>query len=144
MTKKATVLYAEDDADDRLLMREAFEDAELSGALQCVNDGQELLDRLKEGAGPAHRECQPALVLLDLNMPRKDGREALKEMKEDCALRDIPVIVLTTSSAEQDIAQARELGAAGFFTKPTSFADLCALIANLRDRWLQPESLTPS
>jgi CheY-like chemotaxis protein len=144
MSNKPRTFYAEDDADDRLLMQEAFEEVGLPNALVCLNDGQELLDRLRmQGADPAGEDCGARLIVLDLNMPRKDGRETLMEIKEDRSLCDIPVVVLTTSSADQDIAQAQRLGAADFFTKPTNFAALCDIVASLCTRWLQPRTFTP-
>jgi CheY-like chemotaxis protein len=144
MSSEPLIFYAEDDADDRLLMQEAVEEIGLSDALVCVNDGQELLDRLREHRpGSAEEHGGPSLILLDLNMPRKDGRETLQEIKEDRSLCDIPVVVLTTSSADQDIVQAQRLGAADFFTKPTDFAALCDIVASLCTRWLQPRTFTP-
>jgi len=144
MSNTPRTFYAEDDADDQLLMQEAFDEVGLADALVCVDDGQELLDRLRmQGADPAGEDCGTRLIVLDLNMPRKDGRETLMEIKEDRSLCHIPVVVLTTSSADQDIAQARRLGAADFFTKPTDFATLCAIVASLRTRWLQPVALMP-
>lgn len=144
MSNKPRIFYAEDDADDRLLMQEAFDEVGLPEALVCVDDGQALLDRLRmQDADPAGEDCVVRLIVLDLNMPRKNGRETLIEIKEDRSLCHIPVVVLTTSGADQDVAQARRLGAADFFTKPTDFAALCAIVAGLCTRWLQPAAVLP-
>jgi CheY-like chemotaxis protein len=134
------VFYADDDVDDHLLMQEAFEQAGLPNELLCASDGQELLDCVRQRIGdPTAKDNPPRLILLDLNMPRKDGREALKEVKGDRSLCNIPVVILTTSSAEQDITQSRALGASDFFTKPTDFKALCEIVARLRARWIEPE-----
>src|SRR5947209_16514798 len=106
--KPITILMADDDPDDRLMAREAFQEARLANDLRFVEDGAELLDYLRRRgkyADPASSP-RPGLILLDLNMPRKDGREALGEIKADPSLRNIRVVVLTTSKAEEDIERA--------------------------------------
>jgi len=134
-----TILMAEDDADDRLMAREAFEECRLGNPLQFVGDGEELMDYLNRRGKYADDVLypMPGLILLDLNMPRKDGREALREIKSDPALRDIPVVVLTTSKAEQDVADSYGDGANSFITKPVSFAALIEVVRTVGKYWLQ-------
>jgi CheY-like chemotaxis protein len=141
-----TILMAEDDADDRLMTREAFQECRLGNPLQFVADGEELMDYLKR-RGPyadAVRFPMPGLILLDLNMPRKDGREALREIKADPELREIPVVVLTTSKAEEDVANSYSDGANSFITKPVSFAALIEVVQTLGKYWLQIVDLPPA
>lgn len=148
--KSITILVADDDADDRLMIREALEENRLANDLRFVNDGEELLAYLKrEGkfADPAGSP-RPGLILLDLNMPRKDGREALREIKEDPVLRGIPVVVLTTSKAEEDVYRTYNLGVNSFITKPVTFDALVAITRELGRYWfeiveLPPESIGP-
>ena len=132
-----TILMADDDADDRRLTQEALEEGRLINEVQFVNDGVELLDYLrKEGkfAPPAvvHR---PGLILLDLNMPRKDGRTVLKEIKNDPALRQIPVVVLTTSKADEDIYRSYDLGVNSYIVKPVTFEALVDILQTLENYW---------
>jgi CheY-like chemotaxis protein len=142
MAKRAspvTILMADDDHDDCLLAREALQEARVVSELRVVQDGEELLQYLRrEGAyavpGAAPR---PGLILLDLDMPRKDGREALEEIKADPALRAIPVIVMTTSQAENDIVQSYGLGAASYITKPVAFDSLVEVMQMLGRYWLE-------
>ena len=138
-TRPIVILMAEDDADDRLLVREAFEESRLVNELRFVEDGEELLDYLR-GQGRFSDPLsapRPGLVLLDLNMPRKDGREALREIKEDPDLRRIPVVVMTTSKAEEDIFRSYELGASSFITKPVTFERLVELMKTLGQYWIE-------
>src|SRR4051812_35757301 len=121
-----TILMAEDDADDRMLTEEAFEESKLVNDLRFVEDGQELVDYLKR-RGRYQDPCaspRPGIILLDLNMPRKDGRQALTEIKADPDLRNIPVIILTTSKAEEDVVRTYGLGANSYIQKPVTFAGL--------------------
>jgi CheY-like chemotaxis protein len=141
-----TILMADDDEDDRLLTREAMEEARLINDLRFVEDGVELLAYLhREGSwsepGAAPR---PGLILLDLNMPRMDGRTALEHIKADPALRRIPVVVLTTSKAEEDILRSYDLGAASFISKPVTFSALVNLVGTLGRYWTSIVSLPPS
>ncbi len=134
-----TILMADDDADDRLMTKEALEDARLANELYFVEDGEELLDYLhRRGrfADPA-LSPRPGLILLDLNMPRKDGREALREIKADPELRRIPVVVLTTSKAEEDILRTYDLGVNSFITKPVSFEALVEVMRALARYWFE-------
>jgi len=135
--KTIVVLMADDDADDRLLVTDAFADSGFPGELRFVEDGEELLDYLfhrgkYEAATTAPR---PRLILLDLNMPRKDGREVLLEIKADPDLRRIPVVVLTTSQADTDIGGVYELGANSFITKPVKFDALVKVMKALDQYW---------
>ena len=136
---KPAVLMADDDEDDCLLARDAFEQAHSNGDFLCVEDGDELMrylmGSLQSGAqGP---RCLPGLILLDLNMPGKDGRQALKEIKSCPAFRDIPIVVLTTSREEKDVVFSREMGADSFITKPVKFDHWVRMMTSLADKWLQ-------
>jgi two-component system response regulator len=144
-TKPITILMADDDPDDRQLTREAFEENHLANDLRFVEDGEELMDYLHqrgkyaaEGAAPL-----PGLILLDLNMPRKDGREALQEIKADPRLRNIRVVVLTTSKAEEDVVRSYDLSAASYITKPVTFERLVEVIRTLGKYWLEIVELPP-
>ncbi len=131
------ILMAEDDPDDRLLMEEAVAEAGLDAALYYVADGRELVDhlaRIKAGHAGG-REPLPDLILLDLNMPRMDGREVLEWIMAGQDFQHIPVVVLTTTSSPEDRSSARVLGTADFLVKPTSFEDLVALVRSLPEYW---------
>ena len=137
--RSITILLADDDADDRMMAADALEESRLANDLKCVEDGEELMDYLRHrgkfaGSNEAPR---PGLILLDLNMPRKDGREALKEIKADPELRSIPVIVLTTSKAEEDIYRTYDLGVNSFTTKPVNFESLVAVMKALGKYWFE-------
>jgi two-component system, response regulator len=131
------IVMAEDDEDDRLLAEEAFQEARLGVELDFVGDGVELLDYLKRrGAHAAKADLPlPAIILLDLNMPKLDGRETLEALKADPALREIQVVVLTTSKAEVDIFRTYDLGANSFITKPVTFRGLVNVMRTLASRW---------
>jgi CheY-like chemotaxis protein len=133
-------LMAEDDPDDRLLIKEAFRENQAANSIHFVKDGVELLDYLRRQdkylANPGNAPV-PDLILLDLNMPRKDGREALKEIKTDPHLRHIPVVVLTTSNAEEDIQHCYDIGATSYIIKPVKFDKLVEAIKRLRQYWVQ-------
>lgn len=134
-----TILYADDDADDQLLIKEALEDARLLNDLRFVNDGEELMDyllRRGDYADPA-KSPRPGLILLDLNMPRKNGREALVEIKQNPNLRRIPIVVLTTSKAEEDIYRSYDLGVNSFISKPVNFSGMTAVMRALGTYWFQ-------
>jgi CheY-like chemotaxis protein len=132
-----SILMADDDPDDRMLVREALNESRASQRLDCVEDGEELLDYLRRRGKYEHlpADHQPRIILLDLNMPRKDGREALKEIKEDPQLRQIPVIVLTTSNAVEDIQRTYDLGASSFLIKPRNFETLVKTLETLVLYW---------
>ena len=134
-----TILVADDDADDRMLAQDALAESRLANDLRFVEDGEELLAYLKRKGkyeNPASSP-RPGLILLDLNMPKKDGREALKEIKSDVSLRQIPVVVLTTSKAEEDIYRTYDLGVNSFITKPVSFEGLVAVMKALGRYWFE-------
>ncbi|MFZ1071886.1 MAG: response regulator [Verrucomicrobiia bacterium] len=134
-----TILLADDDPDDRQLTRDAFGENRLVNDLHCVEDGEELMDYLRRRGRYTDLEGEPlpGLILLDLNMPRKDGREALKEIKEDPILRRIPIVVLTTSKAEEDILRSYDLGVNSYVTKPVTFKSLVELIKVLGQYWFE-------
>ncbi|UCD35533.1 MAG: response regulator [Nitrospiraceae bacterium] len=134
-----TILMADDDEDDRLMTKEAFDEAKLANELRFVEDGEELLDYLthRNKYADSSTSPRPGLILLDLNMPRKDGREALREIKADPDLRQIPIVVLTTSKAEEDIYRSYDLGVNSFITKPVSFEGMVFVITTLAQYWFQ-------
>jgi len=137
--KPVVFLMADDDPDDRLLIKEAFQESLITNTIFFVEDGVELMDYLhrKEKYKNPGDSPMPDLILLDLNMPRKDGREALAEIKSDPHLRYIPVVVLTTSKAEEDIMRSYDIGAAGYITKPVTFDGLVEAIKGLKRYWVQ-------
>ena len=130
------VVLADDDPDDCSLTSEAFRYASLANPLRFMTDGEKLLAYLHRCIESREPNSLPALILLDLNMPRMSGREALHAIKGNPALRNIPVIVWTTSSAEEDISRAREAGCDAYLTKPPSFAEMVDAMRALCDRWL--------
>lgn len=137
--KPVLILMAEDDPDDRILIRDAFEEIALANPIRFVGDGEELLDYLRRKGDYTDTVLHPlpGLILLDLNMPRKDGREALREIKQDDALRHIPIIVLTTSKAEEDISHTYSLGVNSFIVKPVGFEALVRLVSQFSRYWLE-------
>jgi CheY-like chemotaxis protein len=137
--RPVTILMAEDDPDDRLMAREAFEESRLANSLYFVHDGLELMDYLLRRGGYAdpERSPRPGVILLDLNMPRKDGREALREIKADPDLRRIPIVILTTSKAEEDILRSYDLGANSFITKPVTFESLVNVVRTISSYWFE-------
>jgi CheY-like chemotaxis protein len=134
-----TILMADDDADDRMMTKEAFEENRIANDLRFVVDGEELMDYLKRRGkyGDPDTSPRPGLILLDLNMPRKDGREALAEIKADPALKNIRVVIMTTSKAEEDIFRTYDLSAASYITKPVTFEGLVEVIKTLGKYWLE-------
>jgi CheY-like chemotaxis protein len=139
LSKPITILMADDDADDRKLTKDAFEESRVVNDLRFVVDGVELMDYLKRRghyADPA-TSPRPGLILLDLNMPKKDGREALEEIKADPALKTIRVVILTTSQAEVDIYRTYNLSASSYITKPVTFEGLVEVIRTLGRYWLE-------
>ena len=141
-----TILIADDDEDDRLMLRDAFGEARLGIDLRAVTDGVELLDYLNRRGRHADPEQspRPALILLDLNMPRMDGREALATIKQDAALRSIPIVVLTTSKDEQDVAATYALGVNAFITKPVTYLGLVEVMKVVTRFWLEIVDLPPA
>jgi CheY-like chemotaxis protein len=130
------IVMADDDEDDRAATREGLERNRLANDFRTVNDGEELMSFLRR-EGPYADAPRPGLILLDLNMPRMDGREALREIKRDPALRAIPIVVLTTSSQEEDILRSYDLGASSYITKPVTFDALVKVLAALGEYWVQ-------
>jgi CheY-like chemotaxis protein len=130
---------AEDDPDDRLLTEEALREAHLVNDLHFVFDGEELMDYLRNQGKFADKDDnpRPGIILLDLNMPKKDGREALQEIKDDESLRSIPVVVLTTSKAEEDILKSYDLGVSGYVTKPVTLQELIEVMKALGRYWFE-------
>lgn len=141
-----TILICDDDEDDRMLTQQALEDAHISNALRFVEDGEQLLDYLYQRgafAGETGAAPRPGLILLDLNMPTMDGREALRLIKQDATLLDIPVVVLTTSSLDEDIIKSYKLGVNSFITKPVTFSGLVEAMNVLGRYWLEIVELPP-
>ncbi len=137
--KPVTILMADDDPDDRMLAQDALKEARLGNQMNFVEDGQALMDYLQRRGDYSNPEKspRPGLILLDLNMPKKDGREALKEIKNDPSLRRIPVVVMTTSKADQDILRSYDLGANSYITKPVTFDELVEVVRGLGHYWFE-------
>jgi two-component system response regulator len=140
-----TILLADDDEDDRLMTRDALRDARLHNDLRFCIDGVDLMDYLHRRGRHANPtdSPRPGLILLDLNMPRMDGREALQAIKQDSDLRSIPVVVLTTSKAEEDIVRTYDLGVNSFITKPVTFLGLVEVMKVFSRYWLEIVDLPP-
>lgn len=130
------ILMADDDADDRLMAKEALEASGLLNEMRFVEDGVELLAYLNR-EGKYQGAPRPGLILLDMNMPRKNGREALKELKAHPDFRRIPVVILTTSQADEDIKLGYDLGASSYITKPVTFEGLVAVMQTLGKYWIE-------
>jgi CheY-like chemotaxis protein len=137
--KSITILVADDDSDDRDMIKEALQENRLANDLRFVVDGEKLMDYLlrRDKYADPLTSPRPGLILLDLNMPRMDGREALREIKSNPELRLIPVVVLTTSKAEEDIFKTYNLGSNSFVTKPVTFDSLVAVMKALGRYWLE-------
>ncbi|MBK7131111.1 MAG: response regulator [Crocinitomicaceae bacterium] len=133
------ILIADDDAEDRMLITDALYESRLKNNIQHVEDGEELIHYLKNEGKYSNKKQYPTpgIILLDLNMPKKDGREALKEIKSDARLSMIPVIVLTTSKAEEDIVRSYNLGVNSFITKPVSFTSMVEVMKTLNKYWFE-------
>ena len=139
------ILMADDDEDDRLLAQDAFTESSLNNPLFFVEDGEELLDYLYHRGSYTSKEQfpLPGLILLDLNMPKLDGREALKEIKSDPNLQRIPIVILTTSKEQEDIVRSYSLGVNSFITKPVTFEKLVEVIQCIGHYWLEIVVLPP-
>jgi CheY-like chemotaxis protein len=135
----APVLMAEDDEDDRMMAEKAFRENRIANPLVTVANGADLLDYLRQKGKFADnsKSPKPCLILLDLNMPKMDGREALKVIKADEKLMRIPVVIITTSKAEEDILKSYNTGANSYITKPITFEGLLKVIKTLKDYWLE-------
>jgi len=130
------ILIAEDDADDRFLLKSAFEENGFKDQLHFVENGIELMDFLKNVISRGLLAKMPRFILLDLNMPKRDGREVLKEIKQNPYLKKIPVIIFSTTSNEQEMRRCYELGANSYITKPNSFEGLIKTVSALRSYWI--------
>ncbi len=137
--KPITILMADDDADDRLLTADALKEARLINDIRFVENGEELLDYLRrKGKFAPPADCpRPGMILLDLNMPRKDGRAVLQELKADNDLRTIPVIVLTTSKDDEDVYRSYDLGVNSYIVKPVTFEALVDILQTLEKYWFE-------
>ncbi len=142
-TKQHTILVAEDDPDDRLWIKEALTECHMGEHTRFVEDGEELLDcLLHRGKFTDTRSLSfPGLILLDLNMPKMDGREALKEIKADHRLRHIPIVILTTSQAEEDTFRTYDLGANTVIHKPVTYDQLVKIMQSLTTYWFETSEL---
>jgi CheY-like chemotaxis protein len=146
-TKKSiAILIADDDAEDRMLIKDALEENRVKNIIHFAEDGEELMDYLHNEGKFTDKNTYPlpGLILLDLNMPRKDGREALKEIKADPVLRMIPIVVLTTSQAEEDVLRTYNLGVSSFITKPVTFSSLVDIMKTLSKYWFEIVELPPN
>ena len=144
-TRAITIVVADDDADDRMLIEDAFEENRFSNRLDFVEDGEELMAYLRrEGRFAEFSDMPlPGLILLDLNMPKKDGREVLAELKADATLKHLPVVVLTTSRAEEDVIRTYDLGVSSFIVKPVTFEGLVEVVRALTNYWMEIVQLPP-
>jgi two-component system response regulator len=129
------ILIAEDDADDRFLLQAAFEENGFKDTLQFVENGVEIIEYLNNIMSGKNSLNFPRFILLDLNMPKKDGREVLKELKQHPELKKIPVVIFSTTNNEQEMRRCYELGANSYITKPNSFESLLKTVAALRSYW---------
>jgi CheY-like chemotaxis protein len=134
-----TVLIADDDSEDRDMIRDALRESRIMNELRFVHDGEQMMNYLnrKEQFEDALKYPMPGLILLDLNMPKKDGREVLSEIKSDPRLRQIPIVILSTSKAEEDIFRTYNLGVNSFITKPVTFDGLIQVMGEMGRYWLQ-------
>lgn len=136
--KPVVILMAEDDEDDRLMSKEALEESRVLNDLRFAYDGQDLLDYLRKEGAYRNSDCpRPGIILLDLNMPRKNGLQTLEELKADPEFKSIPVVILTTSKAEEDIVLSYNLGAASYIRKPVDFNDLVDLMKAMGRYWIE-------
>ena len=140
-----TILMADDDVDDRNLTKEALQEGRLVNDLRFVEDGQDLMDYLRHtGKYAGEKTPRPGLILLDLNMPRKDGRTTLQEIKSDPEFRQIPVVILTTSKADEDIFKSYDLGVNSYIVKPVTFEALVDVLQTLEKYWFEIVELPPA
>ena len=137
--KPVTILMADDDAEDRKMAQEAFDESRLVNDLRFVKDGEELMDYLYQRGNYSDPAIapRPSIILLDLNMPKKDGRESLIEIKRDPLFRTIRIIILTTSKAEEDIQRVYNLSATSYIAKPVTFEGLIEVVKALGKYWLE-------
>ena len=143
-SRPASILMAEDDPEDRMLAADALEGNPWFSTLRFVEDGEELMDYLNQRGKYAKGSPRPGLILLDLNMPKKDGRQALWEIRANRELRRIPVVVLTSSRAEEDIFKSYDLGANSYIAKPVKFQSLVDTMRILGRYWFETVELPPT
>jgi CheY-like chemotaxis protein len=141
MREEIFILIAEDDADDRFLLQAAFEENGFTDRLHFVENGVEVLEYLNSLDAGENDKKFPRFILLDLNMPKKDGREVLKELKQNPDLKKIPVVIFSTTNNEQEMRRCYELGANSYITKPNSFESLLKTVAALRSYWMHTTSI---
>ena len=139
------ILVADDDPDDRMLAKEAFEESRLHNPVHFFEDGADLMDYLKRRGDYADRPVhpKPGLILLDLNMPKLSGREALEQIKSDPELGTCPIVILTTSKQEEDLLRSYQLGANSYITKPVSFEELTRVVREVGHHWIEIVELPP-
>lgn len=138
-SKSIEILIADDDAEDRMIILDTLKESRLKNTIQYVENGEELMLYLQNDGKYSDKKKYPTpgIILLDLNMPKKDGREALKEIKADKNLKSIPIIILTTSKAEEDILKTYDLGVNSFITKPVTFSAMVEVMNTLKKYWLE-------
>ncbi|MBB3697427.1 response regulator [Flammeovirga yaeyamensis] len=131
------IICAEDDPDDRMMTQEAFDECELKGDLTFVENGEELMSYLNRNKQfqELENQCLPDLILLDLNMPKKDGKDCISEIKKDPTLKKIPIVVLTTSNDEDDILKTYNLGVSSYITKPVQFDAMVDIFKTIHQYW---------
>jgi len=144
LNNKITILMADDDPDDQILLQEALKENNIPNSVCFVENGEELLDFLHKRGKFEEVEFSPGLILLDLNMPKMDGRQALKLLKADPVLKKIPIVVLTTSRADSDILECYDLGVNSFVSKPVNFAELVDVTREISNYWLGTVTLPES
>lgn len=137
LSKDFRIIIADDDDDDQVMLSAAFKEIGFEGSIENISNGEELMDYLfKQGKYQDNKSTAPHLILLDLNMPKKDGRAVLQEIRSNHKLKKIPVVVFTTSSNKDDIAHSYELGANSFISKPSSYEDLKEIAKAIKNYWL--------
>lgn len=141
--KLAEILLAEDNPGDVLLTKEAFAEAKIKNNINVATDGEETLDYLYK-RGRFEDAATPDLILLDLNMPKKDGREVLEEIKKDDKLRRIPVVILTSSQAEQDVVKTYDLHANSYVLKPVDLGKFAEIVSAIESFWFSVVVLPPT
>lgn len=145
LNQPVRIVVADDDADDRMMIKDAFEESKLGNPVDFVEDGVQLMEYLRREGQYSNLAGQPypGFILLDLNMPRKDGRTVLKEIKESSELHRVPIVILTTSKAEEDIIKTYNLGVNSFICKPVSFEKLVDIVRTVGHYWIEIVALPP-
>jgi two-component system response regulator len=144
LNNKVTILMADDDPDDQILLKEALKENSIPNSVCFVENGEELIDYLYKRGKFEEVVATPGLILLDLNMPKMDGRQALKLLKADPILKKIPIVVLTTSRADSDVLECYDLGVNSFISKPVNFKELVEVTREISNYWLGTVSLPDS